>query len=326
MIYIITLFSFFIFSNALSMHTPPIQMTKIGNFKFTPPKTSSPIKNYLTLFRANNVFPVTVLSFTGGIITNPHIKTLLYMPAFLTSVINTNFVMISSMVLNDLYDYETDKINNPTRPLITGEISKRSAIIAVSALLFITEVLTFKFLPVNLQLLMQMAIVTIIIYTPIFKRIPLIKNVSCASLVAFSLYFNGLSTNTISISKEAYNRLAIASRTVFFGSLVNEILLDIRDSIGDKANGIYTIPVIYGNNKAWLIAYSFLTINMIWNIFAMQNIYGPLKSSVLLLAFLPLYMKMHCICNEYYSNMSIVKYMNQSTTSMFIILALVLKK
>ena len=301
-------------------------MAKIGNFKFTPPKTSSPIKNYLTLFRANNILPVTVLSFTGGFITNPHIRTLYHTPSFLTSVVTTNLIMISSMVLNDLYDYEIDKINNPTRPLITGEISKRSAIIAVSALLFITQILSFKFLPVNLQIFMQMATIKIIIYTPILKRIPLIKNISCASLVAFSLYFNGLSTNTISISKEAYNRLAIASRTVFFGSLVNEILLDIRDSIGDKANGIYTIPVIYGKRKAWIIAYSFLTINMIWNIFAINKIYGPLKSSGLLFAFLPLYIKIHNICNEYYSNESIINYTIKSTYSMFIILALIWKK
>ncbi len=325
MIYIITICSFFIFSNALSIRAPPIQMTKLGNFRFTPSESSSPIKNYSRLFRTNNIFSVTVLSFTGGLITNPHIK-ILQTPSFLTSVINTNLIMMASMALNDLYDYETDKINNPTRPLVTGEISRKGAILAVSVLLFITEVLTFKILPVNLQIFMQIAIVTILLYTPIFKRIPLIKNISCASLVAFSLYFNGLATNTVSISKEAYNRLAIASRIVFFGSLVNEILLDIRDSIGDKANGIYTIPVIYGKHKAWIIAYSFLTINMIWNIFAMHNIYGPLKTAGALLSFLPLYMKIHNICNEYYSNESIINYTIQSTHSMFIILALIWKK
>lgn len=320
MIYIILLSSFFIFSNALK----PLQMTKIGNFKFTPPKTASPVKNYLTLFRANNVFPVSVLSFTGGLITKPHIRTLLHTPSFVTSIVTTNLIMMSSMALNDLYDYDIDKINNPSRPLITGEISRKNAILAVSIILFIAQILSFKFLPVNLQLYMQMATITIIIYTPILKRMPLIKNISCASLVAYSLYFNGLATNTRMISNESYNRLALASRIVFFGSLVNEILLDIRDSIGDKINGIYTLPVIYGNNKGWVIAYSFLTINMIWNIFAMNKIYGPLKSTGLLLAFLPLYIKIHNICNEYYSNTSIVKYMNQSTISMFIILALVL--
>ena len=83
MIYIIILSSFFIFSNALK----PLQMAKIGTFKFTPPKTASPVKNYLTLFRANNVIPVSVLSFTGGLITKPHIRTLLHTPSFVTSVV-----------------------------------------------------------------------------------------------------------------------------------------------------------------------------------------------------------------------------------------------
>jgi len=332
MIHIITFISFFTFVNALlpSFTNRNIQnsLLQIKNgYVFTEqPDPLRKIRSYFKLFRANNILPTSVLCFTGGLITNPNLGNLMQSQSFLTSAVNTNLIMMSSMVLNDLYDFDIDKINNPYRPLITGEISRKNAKITVSILLFITEFLTFKYLPETLQILMQFATATIIIYTPILKRIPLIKNVACASLVSFSLYFNGLAANPMMrvISESKYKTLAIAARIVFFGSLVNEILLDIRDYHGDKLNHIHTIPVIFGNNNAFICASTFLTTNMIWNILAIRQIYGPVKSAMLLLPFFPLYKRMYDMSICYYSNESILKYTNQSTRSMLFILALIL--
>lgn len=337
MIYIITFISFFTFANALLPHftNKPIMMNKnipipilqIKNgyiFAEQYPPPHHKIQSYFKLFRANNILPTCVLCFTGGFITNSNLHKLIRAPEFVTSTVTTNLIMISSMILNDLYDFDIDKINNPTRPLITGEISRKSAIITVSALLFITELLTLKCLPVNLKILIQLATTTIIIYTPFLKRIPFVKNIACACLVSFSLYFNGLAANPMMISPTKYNILAIASRIVFFGSLVNEILLDIRDYPGDKVNGINTIPVIFGHYKAWTIASICLTTNMIWNMLAINKIYGPVKTAVLVLPFYPLYRRIYDVGLYYYSNDSIAKFTNQSTISMFIILALIL--
>jgi 4-hydroxybenzoate polyprenyltransferase len=121
-----------------------------------------------------------------------------------------------------------------------------------------------------------------------------------------------------------YKILEIASRIVFFGSFVNEILLDIRDYHGDKLNRIHTIPVIFGNNNAWICASIFLTTNMIWNILEFSKIHGPIKAAILLLPFLPLYKRMYDMSVYYYSIESILKYTNQSTRSMLFILALII--
>lgn len=331
MIYIITLLSFFSFVNALlpsftnkNIQKPILQISNGNIFAEQYHHPPNKLQSYFKLFRANNILPTSVLCFTGGLITNPNLYKLIRTPEFVTSVLTTNLIMVSSMILNDLYDFDIDKINNPTRPLITGEISRNSALITVFSLLFIAELLTFKYLPVTLKILIQLATVTIVIYTPILKRIPFVKNISCASLVSFSLYFNGLAAPHMSISRSKSTILAIATRIVFFGSLVNEILLDIRDYHGDKVNGIHTLPVIYGNNKAWIIASIFLTTNMIWNMLAIYKIYGPAKAAVLLLPFYPLYMRMYDMGVYYYSNESIIKYINQSIISMFVILAFIL--
>jgi 4-hydroxybenzoate polyprenyltransferase len=330
MIHIITFISFFTFVNALlpsftnrNIQNPLLQI-KNGYVFTEQPDPLRKVRSYFKLFRANNILPTSVLCFTGGLMTNPNLGNLMQSPSFLTSAVTTNLIMMSSMVLNDLYDFDIDKINNPTRPLITGEISRKSAAITVSVLLLITEFLTLKYLPATLQILMQLITVTILIYTPILKRIPLIKNVACASLVSFSLYFNGLAANTMILGYPKYKILEIASRIVFFGSFVNEILLDIRDYHGDKLNHIHTIPVIFGNNNAFICASIFLTTNMIWNILEFSKIHGPIKAAILLLPFLPLYKRMYDMSVYYYSIESILKYTNQSTRSMLFILALII--
>ena len=76
------------------------------------------------LTRSGNIIPTLLLSFSGGWIMNPSISNLIHSTPFITSNINTVLIMSLSMILNDLFDIEVDKLNNPSRPLITGEISK----------------------------------------------------------------------------------------------------------------------------------------------------------------------------------------------------------
>jgi 4-hydroxybenzoate polyprenyltransferase len=81
------------------------------------------------------------------------------------------------MIINDIYDVELDKINNPNRPIVNGELKVSEAIIYFVALLGLTEYLTFLYLPNNLKLIMQLIIIKINIYTPILKKMLLVKNI-----------------------------------------------------------------------------------------------------------------------------------------------------
>ena len=195
------------------------------------------------LIRANNIIPTTLLCTTGGWLANPSLKALFTSPAFYVSTLVTLFIMSASMVINDIFDYPIDRINNPTRPLITGEVSRIEAIV-LSAILFIsTEILSFLYLPKSLYLILQFAILNVVLYTPILKRIPLIKNLACSGMIAFAPIFTGLSVINANANIEL---LIILARLVFFGSLQIELLLDICDREGDKINRIRTIPVLFG--------------------------------------------------------------------------------
>ena len=141
---------------------------------------------FVKIIRPNNILPTFLLCLTGGWIINPSIYNLLHSQSFLISTINTILIMSNSMIINDLYDINIDKINSPNRPLVTGEITKTDAIIYIISLLSITEYLNYRFLPSSLQWIIHLAILNTIIYTPILKKMLLIKNISCAALVAWS--------------------------------------------------------------------------------------------------------------------------------------------
>jgi len=164
-------------------------------------------------------------------------------------------------------------------------------------LIFLIEFLNLKFLPYNLQNIIHLVLLSTIIYTPIFKRILFIKNLYCASLVSFSVYFGGISFQNNTNLKLLYT----ISQLIFFGSLYNEILLDIADYIGDKKNKINTIPVFFGIDFSWNFAYLILIFNILCTLFNISYIFDIRFGFPLLL-----------IYNSFINNLNDIKYYKYS--------------
>ena len=279
------------------------------------------------LIRPNNIIPTTLLSITGGWIMNPSIQKLLSSTSFIISIINTVLIMSSSMVINDIFDIPIDKINSLDRPLVNGKITKIEASLFALTLIGLTEYLTYFYLPDNLKLIIQLAIIQICIYTPILKKILFIKNISCAALVAFSLFFSGISTTTHLID---YNKnlgiLSISMSLIFFGSLCNEVLLDIRDKEGDRKNNIITIPVVFGNDFSLVFANVILYFNLISNSLSIMYLYNSIdKALIIPVIFSPLIVNINKIKKANFSEESIINYMKYSNYPLIIILIYICK-
>jgi len=241
---------------------------------------------------------------------------------FIVSTISTLLIMSSSMIINDIYDIEVDKINNSNRPLITGEISIKEAIIYNFFLLGITEYLSLNYLKNNLQWIIHLVILLINIYTPILKKILFIKNIFCASLVSFSIFFTGLSvTNSELIKNSNFPIFSIALNLIFFGSLSNEIVLDIRDYDGDKNQNINTIPTIFGKYKAWIFINVLQYFNLIYNSFIFSYLFNNKISFYYVLIMIPRLIYLYYIKKDNYSKYSISKYMKETNKTLFILLS-----
>ena len=272
----------------------------------------------LKLVRYKNILPTTLLSFTGGYILQPSITSLLHNPSFLIGIFNTVLIMCSSMIMNDLFDMKVDKINNPKRPLITGQVTVREALVTNIVILVTIYGFTYTYLSPELRTMIHLAILNIILYTPILKKALFIKNLSCASLVGFSIYFSGLTTRTLNTPTYLQNQLlTIATRTIFFGSLFNEILLDIRDSQGDLQNGIRTIPNVFGIKKAMTFAKWILHINVFWNLFHLIQLFHWRTGLIYILCFTPIFKNVYEVRNEEITTEMIQKTVNETNMPLF---------
>ena len=277
------------------------------------PLYTNKINSFLKLIRAKNIIPTIFLSFTGGWIMNPSFINLIHNVPFIFSIVNTVIVMSNSMVVNDIYDIEIDRINNADRPLVTDELTLKQAGIISVFLACICEYLNLTYLPGSLQIIIHLATIQSILYTPIFKKIIFIKNISCAFLVSFSLFFSGLAaSNSIMSLNRNFDLLAVTLNLIFFGSLTNEILLDIKDYEGDKKNNISTIVTVFGKNIAWYISFILFSYNIVSSFFSLGYLYDINKSVPILIVMVPCLHDMYKIKTTNYSKISIDTYMKKS--------------
>ena len=298
----------FIGTNAFH-NIPNIYLTR--PHLYTTPKSvdfSTKFLHFKKLIRAESILPTSLLCFTGGFMMNPSIQGLLQNSRFMISTINTVLILSSSMIVNDIFDMELDRVDHSDRPLVNGSISRNEAIGYLFGLLSMIEFLNIRFLPDNLQTIFHLAIVNILLYTPIYKKIPFVKNIFCAAIIAFSIFVSGLSAcNGLMIINPGFSILSIALSIIFFGSWYSEVLLDITDYEGDRKNGIYTVPVLYGKKNAWRFASLLLYFNILSNTLSLSYLFGRGIGMVLPLIFSPMVYDCLSIPRESFSTKHAVK-------------------
>jgi len=271
------------------------------------------------LTRPINIFPTFLLSFCGAWIIQPSTTLLTSKKFWVTSVITT-LMMSSSMVINDIYDMKIDKINHPDRPLINGDLTKTEAILFTTVLISVTEYLNLHFLSSFNQGIIHSIILFILLYTPIFKKIIFIKNISCASLISFSLFFSSMTPNIMLSSHKNFGLLSLTMSLLFFASWYNELLLDMYDLEGDKQNKISTVPVVFGNDFSWIFANCILTYNSVSNVLSFYYLYDPLRATLLFVIFIPFYQNLYHIKKMNYDKQIIRKTVYNTSKSLFILL------
>jgi len=314
---------------------PSLKVHSLPPLPPTPDKNK--IKNILELIRVNHIPSTLFLCFSGALITSPSLPNLLepsfiqpffiqpffIQPTFVVATLDTILLMSASMVINDIYDIETDKINKPQRPIVSGAITKTEAISIAVLLLGSSEYLSINFLAENLQYIIHLAILYVNLYTPIFKKILIIKNMSCALIVSFSLFFTALACSEYPlIVNPNLDLLIVACNLVFTGSWSNEILLDIRDYQGDKEENIQTLPIVFGKENAWTCSLVVLSTGLAVNILKLYQLTNINFACLFILMMIPQVNDLFNIKNTSFSNKSIEKYMDQTNKTLFFILLL----
>ncbi|MAO86275.1 MAG: hypothetical protein CMF87_05075, partial [Candidatus Marinimicrobia bacterium] len=143
-------------------------------------------------------------------------------------------------------DYKVDKLNRPDRPIPSGKINQKSAII-LCMLLLVISICTIFFYDFNFNTKVSIICINIpllILYTPFFKKVPLLGNI----IVSFIL---GMVFIVTAFYLEGDLKLIIPPVILaFILMLIREIVKDIADIEGDSLMNVMTFPVLYGINKS----------------------------------------------------------------------------
>ena len=180
----------------------------------------------------------------------------------LFSIISVVFLLGGfSNVINDIIDYKIDYENNLNRPIASNLISIKGAFIYSFLLLFIACIITINFNDLTQALIFFIIIPLVILYTPFFKKIPLIGNL----IVSFILSMVFIVTSSYLLG-EIHSDIIPPFIFSFFLMLIREIVKDIADLEGDKRFNIQTLPVKFGIDTALLFIYLFVLLLFISSI------------------------------------------------------------
>ena len=202
-------------------------------------------KGYIQLFRPELPFAAGVCVVLGEIValgTFPAFRSI-----FLGFVCGF-FLSGTALVLNDYFDLEVDRVNAPERPLPSGMVSPREAVILsiIATLLGLVAALV-----INVSAFVLSIIFWIIgvLYNWKFKQSGLPGNLMVSASVAITFILGGIAVG------DPWNEIVwVFSLLAFLIDLGEEIAGDAMDMEGDQKRGSRSIAIRRGKSFALRIS------------------------------------------------------------------------
>lgn len=156
----------------------------------------------------------------------------------------TGFLLLAaSMVLNDYFDREIDRINEPERPIPAGVIKPAEAL---SFSLILTAI-GFWFAGnsgAGALVIATVSVIIMVLYNSRLKKTGLLGNALVSTNVAIPFVYGGFVVGSPTWS------LGIFSLLAFLSSIGREIVKGIVDVSGDTAKGVKSLAATKGNTEA----------------------------------------------------------------------------
>lgn len=205
-----------------------------------------------------------------SVIMNPYLEILrpgnaimAVIAIFLMAVISGKFTLEALMAgvvvfivtgagnsINDYFDHKIDAINKPERPIPSGRISLKTALI-YSIFLFVMGIIIAFSINLLLGMIAFLSSVLMIFYARDLKTKCLVGNMSISFLTGLCFVFGGIAVGQIVVS-------IYLGFFAFLMTMAREIVKDMEDVEGDKIEGAATLPILRGMQTSSILAAAFM--------------------------------------------------------------------
>lgn len=189
-------------------------------------------------------------------------------------VVSTVLIAAGGYVINDIFDQETDIINNPKNTIIGNSISEGNAYYIYVGLT-ITGVAIGMYLSNVIQkpgfvVLFILIAALLYFYASTLKQTLLLGNILVASLLSFSVLLIGFfdlypATYDGNVQKMSlvFSILKDYAIFAFMLNFIREIVKDLEDVNGDYNLKMSTLPIVIGIHKTSKVVFVLLLISIV---------------------------------------------------------------
>ncbi|WP_135533237.1 geranylgeranylglycerol-phosphate geranylgeranyltransferase [Halostella pelagica] len=207
------------------------------------------VRGLVELTRPGNAVAAGALTFVGAFVAvgsgASSVQTLVAAGA-------TTLAVGAGNALNDYFDREIDAINQPARPIPRDAVSPRGALV-FSLALFAGAVVLAAALPPLAIGIAAVNLLALIAYTELFKGLPGVGNVVVGFLGGSTFLFGGAAVGRPRATVVLFVLAALSTVT-------REIIKDVEDIDGDREEGLNTLPIAIGAERALYVAAGFLAL------------------------------------------------------------------
>ncbi len=201
---------------------------------------NSKMKAYIELLRVHNLLG-TALGVLSGVVALGIINII----PLIIAILSACMIAAAGYAINDYFDIEIDKINKPNRPLPSGRISPREALL-LSYLMFIIGVIIALPIGIITTLFALVNAILMYYYSKTLKKTGLIGNLVVAFSTSATLFYGALAVAEWLGALYILWRIVPLVLMVFVLTLAREIVKGVEDVIGDSKAGVKTLAVTKG--------------------------------------------------------------------------------
>lgn len=204
----------------------------------------SKLKAYLELIRFP-LFPIPIMSTLPGVVlaSNGEITWRGYL-AVLTSLLG----YFAGMIKNDYFHSDSDAIFNPDKPIPSGRIVRRDALIVASIIYLVCIALGF-FVNYRAGLIVLILIVISHLYNAIFKGKGILGSITLPLGIATMSIFG-----SVAVSGKVVEMVWFSFWGIFLYDFGAHIATTFKDIEHDRALGIVTTPIQLGEKPALILS------------------------------------------------------------------------